>query len=117
MPLRTRIALTARQHGMTSAEIARKLHFYPSNLSAMDAGKRSVSLKTLGRIARILDCSLLDLVEVYPDSEQHLFRDKILLQKLRQRDLGSVDGSSKGWIHANLLAWQRHFDSRGIRRR
>ncbi|OGX13320.1 MAG: hypothetical protein A3I71_06560 [Omnitrophica WOR_2 bacterium RIFCSPLOWO2_02_FULL_63_16] len=99
----------ARQRGMTAAELARRLGLYRSNLSAMDAGTRSVSLKTLARIAGALSCSPGDLLEIGGLSEPRVFRGKTLNRLLVARDQQTVDGADRAWTHAALLAWQRHY--------
>lgn len=114
MTIRTRITQVARSRGFTAAEVARRTHLYPSNLSAMDAGTRSISLKALARVARVLDCSPADLVEASWGPDTSVFRDRRLVQRLQERDLVVLDGTEKGWVHATLLAWQRHA---GFRRR
>jgi DNA-binding Xre family transcriptional regulator len=94
---------------MTAAEVARRLRLYRSNLSAMDAGTRSVSLKGLARVARLLDCSPGDLIEVRWATERPIFREARLNELLRKRELEALEGSERGWVHAALLAWQRHY--------
>ncbi|MBI3318842.1 MAG: helix-turn-helix transcriptional regulator [Candidatus Omnitrophica bacterium] len=109
MTLRTRITQAARERGTTAAEVARRLHLYRSNLSAMDAGRRLASLRTLARVAQLLDCGLGDLLEVGWGTEGPIFRRRELNLRLQERDLGIPDGSERGWVHAALLAWQRHY--------
>lgn len=109
MGIRTRIIETARERGTTAAEVARVLGLYRSNLSAMDAGRRSVSLQAIARIARFLDCSPGDLIEICWAPAADLFRSRTLNRKLHKRDLGTPDGSEKGWVHTAMLAWQRHY--------
>ncbi len=96
---------------MTAAGVARRLKLYPSNISAMDAGKRSVSLKTLARIGRLLDCSPADLIHVAWVPQTPLYRSRAVNLWVRERDLGTPDGSQKGWVHSATLAWQRHYRS------
>lgn len=109
MGVKTCITRVARQRGFTAAEVARRLRLYPSNLSAMDAGTRSVSLKRLARIAALLDCSLGDLIEVTWAREAPLFRQRRLNRLLEARDLEAQDGLDRGWVHTVMLAWQRHY--------
>ena len=110
MRIRTRILARAKERGMTAAEIARKLKLYRSNLSAMDAGRRSPSLRLLARIAALLDCSPADLIEIASGSEISLFSRKKILQRLDEREASIPDGIERGWVHAALLAWQRHYN-------
>src|SRR3990167_11264453 len=70
MPIRTRITEVARERGWTAARVARHLGLYRSNLSAMDAGRRSVSLQALNRIAECLGVSPSDLIEATPTAEE-----------------------------------------------
>lgn len=115
MKTRTRITDVARQRGFTAAETARRLGLYPSNVSAMDAGRRSVSLRTLSRIAQLLGCGLGDLLESTTDVDRSPYRNRRLAQRLAERDHGAPDGSEKGWAHVALLAWQRHVGFRQAR--
>lgn len=116
MRIRTQITRLAHERGMTAAEIARRLGLYRSNLSAMDAGRRMGSLRILGRIAQILDCSPADLIEAGPAAEEiRIFRRGSLNEALRKRDVEALDGLKKTWVHAALLAWQRHY--RNVRKR
>jgi len=109
MQIRTRIAAVARSRGLTAAEIARRLGGYRSNLSAMDAGRRAVSFRMLARLSRLLDCSPADLLEVSWGPKTPVFRQSRLNRRLKQQDLGTPDGLEKGWVHAVLLGWQRHY--------
>jgi DNA-binding Xre family transcriptional regulator len=94
---------------MTAAEVARRIGGYRSNLSAMDAGKRSVSLRSLARISEVLGCSPGDLLEVSRRTEAPVFRQSRAEAGLRARDLGASDGTDKGWVHAVQIAWHRHY--------
>jgi len=75
----------------------------------MDAGRRSISIRALVRLSQVLGCSPTDLIEVGPEAKGSLFRRRQLNAQLAERDLGTVDGTEKGWVHAAQLAWQRHF--------
>ena len=99
---------------MTAAEVARRLKLYRSNISAMDAGRRPVSLKILARVGKLIGCSPADLIDVAWTRERPLFRSRALNLWLKERDLGTPDGSEKGWGHGAMFAWQRHY--RSIRR-
>ena len=109
MRIRTCITAAARARGSTAAQLARRLHLYPSNLSAMDSGRRTVSLRLLARIAELLDCSPADLIEVIPAPEKPVFRSRRAVRALETKDLGTPDGTERGWVHRALLAWQRHY--------
>lgn len=109
MPVRTRITRMARQRGLTAAEVARRLRLYPSNVSAMDAGRRSPSLRLLGRIAHLLACHPGELLEVHRDPQPPLFRRHRAHALLEQRQRQLTDGAERGWVHTALLAWQRHY--------
>lgn len=109
MTVRTRITEMAHQRGLTALEVARRLRLYRSNLSSMDAGRRSVSLRALARVAQLLDCSLGDLLELSWGSEMPIFRREELNARLQERESRTPDGSEKGWVHSALLAWQRHY--------
>ena len=112
MKIETRITAEARARGFTAAEIARQLGWYRSNLSAMDAGKRSISMRALARIAELLGCSPIDLLEHNPMAHRPLFRQRQLNGRLAERDLGTPDGAEKGWVHDVQLAWRRHYRNR-----
>lgn len=108
MRMRTRITELAHARGLTAAEVARRLRLYPSNLSAMDAGRRTVSLKALVRIAQALDCGPADLLEGSWEPTVPLFRERALRDRLHAREDRLVEGTECGWVHRVLLAWQRH---------
>jgi len=112
MTIRTCIRRAAWERGRTVSEVARRLGLYRSNLSAMDAGRRTASLRTLSRIAAILGCSPGELIERAPDGPPTVFRTKALNAKLAAREAALVDGTDRSWVHAVLLAWQRHYRAR-----
>ena len=112
MRVRTRITLEARARGVTAAELARRLGWYRSNLSAMDAGRRAVSMRVLVRLSEALGCSPGDLLEVSRVPDAPLFRHKRLNARLAERDLGTPDGAEKAWVHAAQFAWRRHYGLR-----
>ncbi len=99
----------ARERGMTAADVARRLKLYRSNLSAIDAGRRSLSLRALGRIADVLSCSPGELLERVDAVGRSVFRQSHLNVRLAERDATLVDGAERTWVHATLLAWQRHY--------
>ena len=114
--IRTRIREAAHERGRTVAEIARQLGLYRSNLSAMDAGRRAPSLRLLGRLAEALDCGVGDLLEETGGSGDPVFRSRKAETRLEEREREVSDGMEKGWVHANLLAWQRHYGKAARRR-
>jgi len=71
-------------------------------------------LKTLSRIGQLLGCGLGDLLETTWGGDRPVYRDRALAKKLAERDEGTPDGVERGWVHAVMLAWQRHA---GFRRR
>ncbi len=112
MTIRTCIRRAARERGTTVAEIARRLGLHRSNLSAMDAGRRAASLRTLSRLAAVLGCSPGELLERAPEGPPTVFRTKALNAKVAAREAALVDGAERRWVHAVLLAWQRHYRAR-----
>lgn len=108
MPIRTRITEAAQQRGLTAAEVSRKLKLYPSNISAMDSGRRSVSVHLLERVAHVLGCSVSDLLETKAVTERALFPNR-MMKRLRELDESGEDGADKTWIHRTLFVWQRHY--------
>lgn len=116
MTVQTRIKEACKERGWTVKEVARRLGLYSSNLSAMDAGTRSVSLRLLSRIAEFLDCSLGDLLEVAWGAKRDPFGQSDLALQLKMRDLGTPDGLERQWVHNTLLSWQRHYQTARPRR-
>lgn len=115
MRIRTRIRAEARSRGLTAAEVARRLGWHRSNLSALDAGSRAASFRALARVSEALACSPGDLLEI-SRTEPPVFRQARLNARLQERDDGTPDGSEKGWVHAAQLAWRRHYRARRRRR-
>ena len=109
MRIHTCIRRTARERGLTAAEVARRLGLHRSNLSAADAGRRTLSLNALGRIADVLACSPGELVERVDAAGRPIFRRARLNTRLAARDTGLADGAERTWVHAVALAWQRHY--------
>lgn len=112
MQIHTNITKIAKERGLNAAEVSRRLGWYRSNVSAMDAGKRSVSLKALAEIAQLLDLSPSDLLETDFPNHLILFPKKELMEKLQKRDLETQDGTKREWVHAVMLAWQRHHQAK-----
>ncbi|OGX06589.1 MAG: hypothetical protein A3G87_09285 [Omnitrophica bacterium RIFCSPLOWO2_12_FULL_50_11] len=113
MPIRTRITEVARERGWTAARVARHLGLYRSNLSAMDAGRRSVSLQALNRIAECLGVSPSDLIEATPTAEETSSAySSWLKHRIQERESNVPDGTKRDWVHRALLAWQRHYRKR-----
>ncbi|MBI4341333.1 MAG: helix-turn-helix transcriptional regulator [Candidatus Omnitrophica bacterium] len=96
---------------MTAAELARQLGWYRSNLSGMDAGRRSVSLRTLAKLSRLLGCSPGDLLEVSWIPERQVFTRTELNARLKERESRNLNGLEKGWVHSVHLAWLRHYQA------
>jgi len=99
----------ARERGLTGAAVARRLGLYRSNLSAMDAGARSVSLRMLARVAEVLACSPGELLEMTWGTEAPVFRGAALNRALAAREAAAADAPERSWVHAALLAWHRHY--------
>ena len=117
MRIRTRITQLARARGLTAAEVARRAGLYPANVSAMDAGRRAISLKALARVAQALDCGPGDLLDCADEPAATLFRQRAMDERLRARERNVLDGAERDWVHRTLLAWQRHYRApRAIRR-
>lgn len=114
MRIRTRISEEAHARGLTAAEVARRVGWYRSNLSAMDAGTRAVSLRSLARAARVLGCSVGELLEVQDEPNHPVFREAALNRRLTLRDAETSDGSEKGWVHRVQLAWRRHSHAKSV---
>lgn len=102
------IVRMAHERGMKASEVASHLALYRSNLSLMDSGKRSVSLRTLTRIADFLGCSPSDLIVVRSAKEGPLFRRMRTREILKRKEEACRDGEDKSWVHHVLLNWQRH---------
>ena len=116
MEIRTRVTEEARARGFTAAELARHLGWYRSNVSAMDAGRRSVSLRALARLARLLGCGPADLLQICWEPERPIFAEPRLNERVAERDSRAQDGQEKGWVHAVQLAWIRHYSHKRRKR-
>ena len=111
MRIRTRITAEARARGFTAAELARRLGWYQSNVSAMDAGRRTISLRGLARVSQLLGCSPGELLEVSSEDERTIFTKAAANRRLQERD-DQGGGSDKSWVHAAQLSWLRHYQAR-----
>ena len=109
MAIRTRIKEVAQERGIRPIEIARRLKLYRSNLSLMDAGRRSISLSALAKVAEVLGCEPGELLQTADIDNNAVFRSAALNARLAQRDSSLADGTEKGWVHSVLLSWQRHY--------
>lgn len=106
--VRTDVRRVASLRGMTLSDVSRGLEIYLSNLSAMDAGKRSVSLKKLSKIAQFLHCSVGDLI-VNSGREGGLFQKKALDKAVRRIEESYEDGTDKSWVPKVTLSFMRHY--------
>jgi len=109
MRYRTRITQIAHERGWTASEVARRVGFYRSNISAMDSGNRPVSIKALTKIAALLGVSTGELMERISSNDQNPFKQARHARTLHNRDMGTQNGAQKAWVNANMLAWQRHY--------
>ena len=115
MRIRTRITEMARERALTAAEVSRRRGLYRSNLSGMGGGGGAGSLGMLERLAQLLGCGPADLLETKEKSGTPLFKKQSLVRQLEERDFGIPDGADRSWVHATLLAWQRHYGNRKMR--
>ena len=106
-----RIKEYAYEQGMRLGDVARKLRMPFSNLSAIAAGRRNVSIRLLGRIAGLLNCSISELFE--EEGRKPVFRSERLDQALLEIEEANPFGIEKGWIHRLTLTQQKHF--KGVR--
>lgn len=93
---------------LSKTEVAKKLGFYLSNLSAMDSGRRAISLKRLAKIAAFLHCSIGDLI-VNSGGEKKIFREEVLNDLLERIEASQEDGTDKSWVPKVMLAQKRHY--------
>ena len=112
MRIRTRITAEARARGWTAAEVARRLGWYRSNISAMDAGRRAISLQGLARVSQLLNCGPGDLLETDEGTPRPVFGLPELNRRLIERERCGCDVREKGWVHAVQLGWLRHYGRR-----
>lgn len=111
MAIRTRIKAEAHARGFSVSELAHRLGWYRSNLSAMDAGRRTISLRALSRVAALLGCSPGELLIETPTTLR-LFRDPKANARVIEWDRRTVDGLDKSWVSTVQLAWIRHYRRR-----
>lgn len=106
--VRTHIREVAASRGITLSEVAQKLGLYLSNLSSMDAGRRSVSLKQLSRIAEFLHCGVGDLL-VSSEKNMAPFRDKRLNEQIERLEKANKDGVDKSWVPKVMVSLNAHY--------
>lgn len=104
-----RIKELSHEQGMRMGELAHSLKMPLSNLSAINAGYRSVSLPLLTRIAKRLGCTVPELFE--EEKPASAFRNVRLEQAVRQLEASNPFGIEKGWVHRLNFALERHFKS------
>ena len=51
---------------MKKTELAKRAHIYPQTMANMGKGE-PVSMDTLGRICKVLECQVGDIIEYIPD--------------------------------------------------
>jgi hypothetical protein len=78
----------------------------------MDAGRRSVSLRALAKLAGLLHCSLGELLETVVEPSRPLFHQLSLNDRVLKWDERAENGQEKGWVHTVQLAWLRHYGRR-----
>lgn len=105
--MRFRIKEYAHEQGLKLGEVAGKLRIPLSNLSAINSGSRTVSLRLIARIAKLLDCSVSDLLDEQSDAVA--FRDAGLDQRVAQIEEKNSFGADKAWVHRIMLARQSHY--------
>jgi len=105
--MRFRIKEYALEQGLKLGDVAGKLRIPLSNLSAINSGSRSVSLRLLGRIANLLGCEVADL---FDESEAvTVFRSPGVDRAVTRVEEGSCFGADKAWVHRIMLARQEHY--------
>jgi len=111
MKLVLRIKEVAKESGITLSSVARKLGIHRSNMSAIASGSRGVSLKTLKRIGRILDCSIDELIE--PEKRAPVFKNKKSKSVLDRIEKANYDGIDKSWVDRLMFAQRTHYGAIG----
>lgn len=102
-----RIKEIAREKGMTLISIARAIGITRFNMSAIASGARGVSLKVLLKIARILDCTVDELI--VNRERIVLFRNKAIRSVVELLERRSFQGQDKTWVHRVMLARHAHY--------
>ena len=92
---------------MRLSEIAKRLRMPLSNLSAINSGSRSVSIRLLSRIAELLNCSAPELFEESESSG--IFRQLGLDQEIARIEMSNPMGTDKAWVHRLMLANRDHY--------
>jgi transcriptional regulator with XRE-family HTH domain len=105
--MKFRIKEYAHEQGVRLGEIAGKLRIPLSNLSAINSGSRSVSLRLLGRIAKLLNCRVADLMDEPEDSLA--FGSPGLDRTITQIEDENPLGTDKAWVHRVMLARRGHY--------
>ena len=107
MEKRLKIKEVAKERGVTLSSIAGKLGIPRSNMSAIASGARGVSLRTLRKISRILDCGIDDLI--FSEKHPPFFKDKKLQIFLKTVESQNYDGIDKTWVDRLMLAQKIHY--------
>ena len=105
--MRFRIKECAHEQGLRLGEIARKLRIPLSNLSAINSGSRSVSLRLLARIAKLLNSSVADLLDEPAGSVA--FKTPGLGRVVTRIEGENPFGTDKAWVHRVMLAQRGHY--------
>jgi DNA-binding Xre family transcriptional regulator len=109
--MRLYIKETARERGWTLARLGRKLGVCRANMSAINSGRRGVSLAILIRISRLLDCRIDELVkETYPE----VFANKKLTAAIGIIEHNAGLNLDKSWVHRIILAHKEHYEKKRI---
>jgi DNA-binding Xre family transcriptional regulator len=102
-----RIKDAAKERGITLNMLAGALGIHRCNMSAIAAGARGLSLKTLKAISSILDCGLDELV--YTGINEAVFKDKKTQSLLDNIERRNYDGIDKTWVNSLMSAQRAHY--------
>ena len=97
----------ARERGVTLSAIARHFKMHRSNMSAIAAGERGVSLRFLRRLCAYLSCGMDELVG--DAQEMTVFKETAAEAALRAREAGNFDGMDKTWVNQLMLGQRVHY--------